>query len=168
MVPHDGHVGQCDQQACRRSTLRVLRRMAGGSLWPAPADDGGHPDGWRRARWPGQRVGGLDVLCLLPVQCDRVRLRRTAAESGPAVAPVRSRQGPRDGRRLSRHWRRRRSRADSVELVDRADRLARKSRDAGCVDRRVGAAARVDGAGGALDALRARRASRKGGRGRRR
>ena len=49
MVAHDGHVGQRDQQADRRSAVRLRRRVDRRSLRPAAPDDGRHR-AWRAAR----------------------------------------------------------------------------------------------------------------------
>ena len=80
---------------------------------------------------------------LLSTERDRVRVRRAAAESGAALAMVRScaRQG--DGHRLSRHRDRRRARAVSRLLADDAFRLARIAADRRRADRRDRLSARV-------------------------
>ena len=56
LVADDGHVRQCDQQAGGRSAVRVRGRVDRRSVRPAPADDGRHPDGGRRAGRPRRDV----------------------------------------------------------------------------------------------------------------
>ena len=110
-TPAAGHLGERVQQDLRRAGVRVSRRPARRSLRSAPAAARRDRDGRRRARRPLVCDEPRRVLPLLHVQRARVRVRRTAAEPGAAVALVR--QGPRqgDGDRVPRDRRRRRARA---------------------------------------------------------
>ena len=58
LVADDGHVRQRDQQADRRSVVRVRRRLDRRSIRSAAADDGRNRHGRRRAGRPRRDVGG--------------------------------------------------------------------------------------------------------------
>src|SRR6185369_8517868 len=129
-----GHLGKCAEQVGGRARLWIYCRLDHRSLWPSPRHDGRHPDG----RWSAGGTGlGLDsrhVLFVLLLQRSGIRVRRTAAEPGFAIALVRqvSRQG--HGLRIPGNRDRRRDRTLGLARTYTAFRLAISLAIAGWVD----------------------------------